>query len=164
MIFRQRNRDPLHRTKILEGSGFRHRFHGMSAADPFAAIADRNRRYLLEELRRSPKTVNELAAGLPITRPAVSQHLKALLDCGLVTVRPMGTRRIYAVKQDRLRQARLLARPVLGLRPGANPSPARGKQKGRRYAWRPQCGNGCVGPDGAGISGATGASGGRSRP
>lgn len=69
----------------------------MSAVDPFNAIADPNRRYLLEELRRSPKTVNELASGLPITRPAVSQHLKALLDCGLVTVKSEGTRRIYAV-------------------------------------------------------------------
>ncbi len=69
----------------------------MTTADPFSAIADQNRRYLLEELRRSPKTVNELASGLPITRPAVSQHLKALLDCGLVTVTADGTKRIYAV-------------------------------------------------------------------
>ncbi|MCO6185058.1 helix-turn-helix transcriptional regulator [Rhizobium sp. L1K21] len=65
--------------------------------DPFAAIADPNRRYLLEELRRTPKTVNELASGLPISRPAVSQHLKALLDSDLVTVRSEGTKRIYAV-------------------------------------------------------------------
>jgi DNA-binding transcriptional ArsR family regulator len=69
----------------------------MSNADPFAAIADRNRRYLLEELRRAPKTVNELAQGLPISRPAVSQHLKALLDCNLVSVTSEGTKRIYAV-------------------------------------------------------------------
>lgn len=65
--------------------------------DPFSAIADPNRRHLLEELRRAPKTVNELAQGLPISRPAVSQHLKALLDSDLVTVTPEGTRRIYAV-------------------------------------------------------------------
>lgn len=71
----------------------------MTTADPFAAIADRNRRHLLEELRRAPRTVNELAEGLPITRPAVSQHLKALLDCGLVTVRAEGTRRIYSVNR-----------------------------------------------------------------
>lgn len=69
----------------------------MTTADPFAAIADPNRRYLLEELRRSPKTVNELAQGLPISRPAVSQHLKALLDSNLVSVTAEGTRRIYAV-------------------------------------------------------------------
>jgi DNA-binding transcriptional ArsR family regulator len=69
----------------------------MTTTDPFAAIADPNRRYLLEQLRRAPKTVNELAEGLPISRPAVSQHLKALLDSNLVTVTAEGTRRIYAV-------------------------------------------------------------------
>jgi len=69
----------------------------MTTVDPFAAIADPNRRYLLEELRRSPKTVNELAQGLPISRPAVSQHLKALLDSNLVNVTAEGTRRIYSV-------------------------------------------------------------------
>lgn len=69
----------------------------MSNTDPFAAIADPNRRYLLEELRRAPRTVNDLAKGLPISRPAVSQHLKALLDCNLVTVTSKGTRRIYSV-------------------------------------------------------------------
>ncbi|MDP2122305.1 MAG: metalloregulator ArsR/SmtB family transcription factor [Hoeflea sp.] len=65
--------------------------------DAFQAIADPNRRHILEELRRQPRTVNELANGLPISRPAVSQHLKALLDCKLVTVTNKGTRRIYAV-------------------------------------------------------------------
>ncbi|MCY0096536.1 ArsR/SmtB family transcription factor [Hoeflea ulvae] len=65
--------------------------------DAFQAIADANRRYLLEELRRHPRTVNELAAGLPISRPAVSQHLKALLESNLVTVSSQGTRRIYAI-------------------------------------------------------------------
>ncbi len=65
--------------------------------DAFAAIADPNRRYLLEELRRGPKTVNELAAGLPVSRPAVSQHLKVLLDAGLVNVRAEGTRRVYTI-------------------------------------------------------------------
>lgn len=69
----------------------------MSNTDPFAAIADPNRRHLLEELRRAPRTVNDLAKGLPISRPAVSQHLKALLDCNLVSVTAEGTRRIYSV-------------------------------------------------------------------
>lgn len=68
--------------------------------DAFQAIADPNRRYLLEELRRQPRTVNELAEGLPISRPAVSQHLKALLDSNLVTVTSQGTRRIYTVRTD----------------------------------------------------------------
>ncbi len=68
--------------------------------DAFQAIADPNRRYLLEELRRQPRTVNELAEGLPISRPAVSQHLKALLESKLVTVTSQGTRRIYTVRTD----------------------------------------------------------------
>jgi DNA-binding transcriptional ArsR family regulator len=69
----------------------------MMFSDAFLAIADPNRRYLLEELRRGPKTVNELASGLPVSRPAVSQHLKVLLDAGLVSARAEGTRRVYAV-------------------------------------------------------------------
>lgn len=69
----------------------------MNNHDPFAAIADPNRRHLLEELRRAPSTVNDLAKGLPISRPAVSQHLKALLECNLVTVASEGTKRIYSV-------------------------------------------------------------------
>lgn len=69
----------------------------MSKIDPFSAIADPNRRYLLEELRRTPRTVNELAEGLPISRPAVSQHLKALLDSDLVHVTAKGTKRIYSI-------------------------------------------------------------------
>ncbi len=69
----------------------------MTSADAFMAIADPNRRHLLEELRRGPKTVSQLASGLPVSRPAVSQHLKILLDAGLVDARAQGTNRIYAV-------------------------------------------------------------------
>ncbi|MER9327997.1 metalloregulator ArsR/SmtB family transcription factor [Mesorhizobium sp. M0488] len=69
----------------------------MMFSDAFMAIADPNRRYLLEELRRGPKTVNELASGLPVSRPAVSQHLKVLLDAGLVQAKAEGTRRVYTV-------------------------------------------------------------------
>ncbi|KQV35102.1 MULTISPECIES: metalloregulator ArsR/SmtB family transcription factor [unclassified Rhizobium] len=71
----------------------------MAHADPFDAISDPNRRHLLEELRRAPRTVNELAQGLPISRPAVSQHLKALLDSNLVSVSASGTKRIYAINK-----------------------------------------------------------------
>jgi len=72
---------------------------GMVPTDAFAAIADANRRHLLEELRRGPKTVGQLAEGLPVSRPAVSQHLKVLLDAGLVKAQTKGTRRIYAVNE-----------------------------------------------------------------
>jgi len=67
----------------------------MNPPDPFHAIGDPTRRHILEELRRGPCTVNDLAAGLPISRPAVSQHLKILLDAGLVAVRASGTKRFY---------------------------------------------------------------------
>ena len=70
----------------------------MNPADPFAAIAEPNRRKLLEAVRRSPSTVNSLAEVLPdISRPAVSQHLRALLDANLVNVRSEGTKRIYSI-------------------------------------------------------------------
>ncbi|MBX3597927.1 MAG: winged helix-turn-helix transcriptional regulator [Rhizobiaceae bacterium] len=67
----------------------------MAATDAFTAIADPHRRHILEELRRGPKSVNELATGLPVSRPAVSQHLKVLLDSGLVNSSASGTKRIY---------------------------------------------------------------------
>ncbi len=73
----------------------------MNATDPFAAIAEPNRRVILEELRRGPKTVNQLAALLPgISRPAVSQHLKALLDAKLAVVHAKGTSRIYSLSSN----------------------------------------------------------------
>jgi DNA-binding transcriptional ArsR family regulator len=73
----------------------------MSLTDPFAAVADPNRRILLEALRRAPSTVNGLAEKLPaISRPAVSQHLKALLDSRLVDVRADGTKRIYSIHAE----------------------------------------------------------------
>jgi DNA-binding transcriptional ArsR family regulator len=73
----------------------------MNAADPFSAISDPNRRTLLEAIRKEPMTVNALAALLPdISRPAVSQHLKMLHDCGLVSVRAEGTKRFYSIAPD----------------------------------------------------------------
>jgi DNA-binding transcriptional ArsR family regulator len=66
-------------------------------ADLFAVLSDANRRAILERLRESPKPVVELAEGLPISRPAVSQHLKVLKDAGLVSDRAQATRRIYSL-------------------------------------------------------------------
>ena len=66
----------------------------MTFVDSFHAIADANRRYILEELRRAPRTVGALADNLPISRPAVSQHMKILADAGLVTARAEGTKRL----------------------------------------------------------------------
>jgi DNA-binding transcriptional ArsR family regulator len=59
------------------------------------ALADHTRRAILERLGERPRTVGELADELPISRPAVSQHLKVLKEIGLVADRAVGTRRIY---------------------------------------------------------------------
>lgn len=71
-----------------------------------AAVADPTRRAVFEEIRRAPSTAGALAQKLPVSRPAVSQHLKVLNDAGLVTVRPEGTRRIYSVRPEGLRTLR----------------------------------------------------------
>src|SRR5262245_33004462 len=65
--------------------------------DGFAALADPTRRQVFERLAKKPLSVGELAAGLPVSRPAVSQHLKVLKAAGLVTDQPDGTRRVYRV-------------------------------------------------------------------
>jgi DNA-binding transcriptional ArsR family regulator len=61
----------------------------------FEALGDRTRLAIVERLASEPLSVRQLADGLPVSRPAVSQHLKVLGDAGLVTSVPAGTRRIY---------------------------------------------------------------------
>lgn len=68
----------------------------------FAALHDPTRRAVLERLRRGPLPVGELARGLPVSRPAVSQHLKVLKEAGLVDDRSEGTRRIYHIDPNGL--------------------------------------------------------------
>jgi DNA-binding transcriptional ArsR family regulator len=63
----------------------------------FSALQDPTRRAVLERLREGPKPVGEIARGLPVTRPAVSQHLKVLKEANLVSDRSEGTRRIYYI-------------------------------------------------------------------
>jgi DNA-binding transcriptional ArsR family regulator len=65
------------------------------AVDGWSALADGTRRAIVARLAEGPQPVGQLAAGLPITRSAVSQHLKVLKDAGLVSERAEGTRRIY---------------------------------------------------------------------
>jgi DNA-binding transcriptional ArsR family regulator len=65
------------------------------AGDGWDALGDPTRRAILACLAERPQAVGELAAALPISRPAVSQHLKVLKDAGLVTDRAAGTRRVY---------------------------------------------------------------------
>ena len=63
--------------------------------DPFDALGDSNRRAIVELLGAGGRTVREIADALPISRPAVSRHLRLLKDAGLVISEPRGTRRIY---------------------------------------------------------------------
>lgn len=60
-----------------------------------SALADPTRREVLESLRAGPRAVGDIAQGMTVSRPAVSQHLKVLKEAGLVTDRPEGTRRVY---------------------------------------------------------------------
>jgi DNA-binding transcriptional ArsR family regulator len=65
------------------------------AGDPFDALGDTNRRAIVELLGSGGRTVGEIAESLPISRPAVSRHLRLLKEAGLVIAEPRGTRRIY---------------------------------------------------------------------
>jgi DNA-binding transcriptional ArsR family regulator len=78
----------------------------MAYQNALAVLADPTRRSVFERLRAGPRPVNVLAAGLPVSRPAVSQHLKALKDAGLVEERSEGVRRIYSVRREALVELR----------------------------------------------------------
>jgi len=70
----------------------------MAYQESLQALADPTRRSILEELRRGPSPVGRLAEKIPVSRPAVSQHLRVLKGAGLVRERQMGTRRVYSVE------------------------------------------------------------------
>ena len=74
--------------------------------DGWAALGDPTRRTIFARLAAAPRAVGELADTLPVSRPAVSQHLKILKDAGLVLDERAGSRRIYHVNQDGLDQMR----------------------------------------------------------
>jgi DNA-binding transcriptional ArsR family regulator len=65
--------------------------------DPFAALGDENRRSILRLLAGGERSVGQLASSMPISRPAVSRHLRLLREAGLVRERAEGTRRLYAL-------------------------------------------------------------------
>ena len=77
-----------------------------NVADGWAALADPTRRTIFELVVARPRAVGQLAEVLPISRPAVSQHLKLLKSAGLVRDRAEGTRRIYQPNPDGLRELR----------------------------------------------------------
>jgi DNA-binding transcriptional ArsR family regulator len=72
------------------------------AYDKFAALGDPSRRAVFERLKSGPAAVVDIARGMPVSRPAVSQHLKALKDAGLVADRAAGARRIYFIDPNGL--------------------------------------------------------------
>ena len=78
----------------------------MAYEGALAALADPTRRAVFERLRGGPRAVGELARDLPVSRPAVSQHLRVLKDAGLVTERRDGTRRIYRLDPEGLASLR----------------------------------------------------------
>ncbi len=72
----------------------------------FAALSDPTRRAVFERLANGPRAVGDIAHGMPVSRPAVSQHLKVLKEAGLVTDRPDGARRVYQIDPKGLGQIR----------------------------------------------------------
>jgi len=78
----------------------------MAYATAMDALGDPTRRAIFERLRHGPRAVGELAAELPVSRPAVSQHLRVLKEAGLVTERRDGTRRLYRLEPNGLEELR----------------------------------------------------------
>ena len=78
----------------------------MAYQSALTALADPTRLAVLERLRAGPMTVGQLAEGMPVSRPAVSQHLRALKEAGLVRDEPRGTARIYRIHAEGLRELR----------------------------------------------------------
>jgi DNA-binding transcriptional ArsR family regulator len=69
----------------------------MTYSNALTALADPTRRQVFERLRSGPQAVSAIARGMPVSRPAVSQHLKVLKEAGLVADRPEGARRVYYI-------------------------------------------------------------------
>jgi DNA-binding transcriptional ArsR family regulator len=78
----------------------------MAYQSALSALSDPTRVAVLERLRSGPMNVSQIAAGMPVSRPAISQHLKALKDAGLVADEPRGTARIYRIHAEGLRELR----------------------------------------------------------
>jgi DNA-binding transcriptional ArsR family regulator len=78
----------------------------MAYGTALAVLADPTRRKVFERLRTGSHPVNVLAAGLPVSRPAVSQHLRVLKEAGLVEERSEGVRRIYSLRREGLAELR----------------------------------------------------------
>jgi DNA-binding transcriptional ArsR family regulator len=78
----------------------------MAYGEVMNALGDPTRRAVFDRLRAGPRSVGEIAAGLPVSRPAVSQHLRVLKEAGLVAERREGTKRIYELAPRGLAELR----------------------------------------------------------
>ena len=85
-----------------------------ASGDPFEALGDPNRRAIVELLGRGERSVREIADALPISRPAVSRHLRLLRQAGLVVEEPRGTRRIYRLHDEGVTTLRAYLERVWG--------------------------------------------------
>jgi DNA-binding transcriptional ArsR family regulator len=82
--------------------------------DPFDALGDPHRRAIVELLKARPQSVGEIADSLPISRPAVSRHLRLLKDAGLVVDAAEGTRRLYRLNSEGAEAMRAFVQSVWG--------------------------------------------------
>lgn len=82
--------------------------------DPFEALGDPNRREILRLLKDGDKPVQQIAAAMPISRPAVSRHLRLLKDAGLVAEHADGTRRIYHLQEQGIRAVQAYLEGIWG--------------------------------------------------
>jgi len=85
-----------------------------SSGNPFEALGDPNRRAIVELLGSGDRSVQELADALPISRPAVSRHLRLLKAAGLVEEEPRGTRRVYRLHDEGVEAVRAYLERVWG--------------------------------------------------
>ena len=85
-----------------------------ASGDPFEALGDAHRRDILRLLSEGDKPVNQIAAALPISRPAVSRHLRLLKDAGMVAEQASGTRRIYHLQEEGMRAVQAYLERVWG--------------------------------------------------
>ena len=116
--------------------------HKVTHIDAFHALADPTRRALLDLLRSAPRTVNELARAFPMSRPAISKHLRILRQAGLVAERRRGRNRFYRLVPEAVEAVAdwiaTLRRPI---RPGdavpGSPEPARAPSLPRGPDWAP---------------------------
>ncbi len=85
-----------------------------ASGDPFEALGDANRREILRLLSIGDKPVQEIAAAMPISRPAVSRHLRLLKDAGMVSEHAQGTRRIYHLRAQGLHAVQVYLEGIWG--------------------------------------------------